>query len=164
MVLQLRIDERLIHGQLANGWANHLGATMILAANNPIMNDPVGKKALEMVAPAGKKVQIRGVEETISLLSDPRAEKLKILLVVKNPQDALKLVKALDIKDVNVANYNHQKQYAGQPISIHQYCKADAEDMAVFNELERSCENCFTQIMPTSQKMNFRELLDKAKA
>lgn len=163
MILQLRIDERLIHGQLANGWANYLDATMILAANDPIMKDPIGKKALEMVAPAGRKVQIRGVDETIRLLSDPRAEKLRVLLVVKNPQDALKLVKALHIRDVNVANYNHQKKYTGHPVSIHQYCKADAEDMAVFEELERVSENCFTQIMPTSAKIRFRELLDKAR-
>lgn len=164
MILQLRIDERLVHGQLANGWANYLGATMILAANDPIMKDPVGKKALEMVAPAGKKIQIRGVDETIRLLSDPRAEKLRVLLVVKNPQDALKLVKALPIKDVNVANYNHQKQYQREPISIHQYCKADPEDLAVFEELEKVSENCYTQIMPTSAKIMFRELLEKAKA
>lgn len=163
MILQLRIDERLVHGQLANGWANHLGASMILAANDAIMNDPVGRKALEMVAPAGKKVQIRGIDETIRLLSDPRAAKLRILLVVKNPVDALKLVKALPIKNVNVANYNHQKQHTGKEISIHQYCKADEEDFAVFEELAQSCEHCFTQIMPTSPIQKFHELLAKAK-
>ena len=121
MILQLRIDERLVHGQLANGWATFLGATTILAANDPIMDDPIGKTALEMLAPAGVRVQIRGIDESIRLLSDPRADKMKILLVVKNPQDAIKLVKALNIENVNVANYNHQKVSADR-VTIHQYC------------------------------------------
>lgn len=162
MILQLRIDERLIHGQLANGWASFLGAELILAANDPIMQDPIAKRALELVAPAGKRVQIRGVAETIRLLSDPRADKMKILLVVKNPADALSLVKALPINDVNVANYNHQKQSENK-VTIHQYCTADAEDLRDFRELAKISKHCFTQIMPTSQKYSFTDLLDKVK-
>lgn len=89
MIVQLRLDERLIHGQVVTAWARALDINTILVANDEAANDPIKKSVLLMTVPTGKKVHVKGVEETIRLLSDPRADKMNILLIVDNPDDAL---------------------------------------------------------------------------
>lgn len=161
MIVQLRIDERLIHGQIVTSWSRVLETNAIVVANDAAAKDELTSKMLLMTAPAGKKVAIKTVTETIKLLSDPRAERMRVLLIVDNPKDAIELVKALDIKDVNVANYIKKK--SAEKVSISGYCRADKEDFALFEQLADVSENIYAQMLPTYTKDDFRSLLNKAK-
>ena len=43
MILMLRVDHRLLHGQIAYSWTNYLNANCILIANDGIMKDELKK-------------------------------------------------------------------------------------------------------------------------
>lgn len=43
MISLVRIDDRLIHGQVAVVWTKHLGVNRILVANDQIVNNEVQK-------------------------------------------------------------------------------------------------------------------------
>lgn len=160
MIVQLRLDERLIHGQVVTAWSRALNINTILVANDEIVKDSIKTKILLMAAPAGKKVHVKGVEETIRLLKDPRADKMSILLLVDNPKDALRLTQQLLIQEINIANY--QKKKTKDKISIHTYCKADEEDFELFKKLVRTGRHVFTQMLPSMEQEEFEELLRKA--
>ena len=162
MIVQLRIDERLIHGQVAAAWARALDMTHIVCASDAAAGDALRCKVLLMTTPPGKKVFIKTVAETIALLDDPRAEKMKIFLITDNPADAVKLVRALSIRNVNVANY-HKKNASGK-IYIHDVCVTDVEELPVFEELAEISENIVTQLLPSVEPQNFKELVRRAKA
>ena len=51
MISLVRIDDRLIHGQVAVVWTKHLGVNRILVANDQIVNNEVQKMSLRMAAP-----------------------------------------------------------------------------------------------------------------
>ena len=97
MIVQLRLDERLIHGQITTAWSKFLTVNAIVVANDKLFINDLAKKTLLMSAPAGIKVTVRTVQGTIDLLSDPRSEKMRVLIIVDNPKDALTLAEALDI-------------------------------------------------------------------
>lgn len=160
MIVQLRLDERLIHGQVVTSWSRALNINTIVVANDEVVKDPIKMKVLLMAAPAGKKVHVKGVEETIRLLKDPRADKMSILLLVDNPTDALKLTQQLFIKEVNIANY--QKKKTNRKISIHTYCKADVEDFEIFKKLVKTNSHVFTQMLPSMEQEEFAELIRRA--
>ena len=105
MIALLRIDERLIHGQVATSWSKALDIDTIVCASDEAAQNPLKKKMLLIAAPPGKKTHVRSVDEVIGLLQDPRAERMKIFLLTDNPKDALKLVSALGLKNVNLGNY-----------------------------------------------------------
>lgn len=161
MILQLRIDERLIHGQVVTAWSRALSADTLLVANDEVIKDQLRVKMLLMTAPSGKKVHVRSVEQTIALLSDPRADAMRILLIVDNPADAIRLVQALPIQDINVANYRKKK--SRNKTVIHAYCSADPEDLELFRKLDRLGKNVFCQMLPSVARENFTDLLAKAK-
>ena len=72
MIVQLRVDERLIHGQITTAWSRFLDVSRIVVANDRLARDPLTTQTLLMSAPAGKKVAVRTIDSAIQLLSDPR--------------------------------------------------------------------------------------------
>ena len=49
MIKLLRVDYRLVHGQVAISWSRHIGADCILVANDEVakMNAPVNVKTFQ---------------------------------------------------------------------------------------------------------------------
>lgn len=106
MIKMLRIDERLIHGQVACTWCNFLGVDRIVVANDSAAHDEMQQVALKMAAPQGIKVAIKDVEGAIKLLGDPRMEPFKVLVLVNCPRDCAAVASAVEgIEAVNVGNF-----------------------------------------------------------
>lgn len=106
MIKLVRLDERLIHGQVAIKWSRHTGVDRIVVANDDAANNPIIKKSLMMAAPQTVKVAIKSIEESVKLLLDPRADGLKILLIISNPFDLIKILEKVDgINKINIGNY-----------------------------------------------------------
>ena len=135
MIKLFRIDERLIHGQIAIKWSRHTGVDHIVVANDS----------------AGIKTAIKTVDDSIKLLNDPRCEGLKILVLVNCPSDALKVVKAVSgIPYINVGNYGRvAPEKPGKPRKAYGnniYC--DDDEIQEFRELLATGLKCEYQTTP----------------
>ncbi|MCR5449747.1 MAG: PTS sugar transporter subunit IIB [Solobacterium sp.] len=162
MIIQLRLDERLIHGQIVTAWSKALQIGTILVANDAAAADPMRTKLLLMTAPPGMKVFVKPVKEAIKLVSDPRADKMRILMIVNNPKDMLEIIRnAPNIEAVNVANYVHKK--SSGKVVISQYTQADPEDLEIFKQIAEAHNNVFTQLIPSYARSEFKTLLANAK-
>ena len=106
-LLCIRIDDRLLHGQVGVTWANTLGANLIIVANDKVVDDPVQQALMEMVVSEQVGVRFFSIEKTIALL--PKASpKQKIIIVCKSAQDALKLVVGgIEIEAINIGNIHN---------------------------------------------------------
>lgn len=106
MIKQTRLDERLIHGQVAVKWSRILGVNRIIVADDEAASNGLMQKALMMAAPNDVKVAIVGVERAIELCRNPKADALSILVIVSNPKALLAVATALpNAGGVNVGNY-----------------------------------------------------------
>ncbi|MDR2182276.1 MAG: PTS sugar transporter subunit IIB, partial [Treponema sp.] len=50
MITHLRIDNRLIHGQVAVAWLKYIGAKAIIVCNDKVASDKIQKMALPLAA------------------------------------------------------------------------------------------------------------------
>ena len=66
MIKAVRIDHRLVHGQVAFTWTHFLAATRIIVIDDKAANDEFQKMALNMSKPAGVKLNIFTVEKALS--------------------------------------------------------------------------------------------------
>lgn len=99
----LRIDDRLIHGQVATSWVKATACDAIFAVNDSVTNDELRKTLLMQVAPPDIKTFIITVEKAIAVYKNPKYEKTKVLMLVTNPSDILRLIDGgVDIKSINV--------------------------------------------------------------
>lgn len=103
MVKLLRIDERLLHGQVAVTWVSNVNASSILIANDEIMQNEMSKMAIKMAKPNGVNLAIRSIDEGAKLLNDPRSDDITIFVIVKTIADAVRLAEQTHcIRQVNI--------------------------------------------------------------
>lgn len=102
MIKLLRIDDRLVHGQVAMTWTPALSIDCLMVANDKVAKDEFIKMTLGLARPASAKLLIRSIADTITFLQDERSKNLKILLLVNSVKDAHTLAFALpEITSVN---------------------------------------------------------------
>ena len=107
MLKLIRLDERLIHGQIAIKWSRVTGVDRIIVANDAAAENSVIQKSLMMAAPPTCKTAIISVDKAIEMMKNPKAADHKILLLVNNPDDLLKVLTSIEEKPetVNIGNY-----------------------------------------------------------
>lgn len=132
-ILLTRIDNRLIHGQVGVTWSNHLGANLIVVANDKVADDEVQQNLMDMAVSDVVGTRYFTIEETIEKIHYAADDQL-IFLVVRNPQDVVRLVKGgVPIRKVNIGNmhFSEGKQQITSTVSI------DAADKDAFRQLHQ---------------------------
>jgi mannose/fructose/N-acetylgalactosamine-specific phosphotransferase system component IIB len=95
MIVLCRIDDRLVHGQVAFTWVPALGVDCLVVANDKVAVDEFQKMALGLAAPRGVQQRILSVSDAVSFLNDATSAALKILVLVKDVSDAARLAQGV---------------------------------------------------------------------
>lgn len=130
-ILMTRIDNLLVHGQVGVTWTNTLGANLVLVANDAAAADPVQQNLMDMVVADGVQTRYFTLQKTIDVIHKA-ADRQKIFLVCKTPQDVLTLVRGgVPIQFVNVGNMH----FSEGKRQIHKTVSVDDDDVAAFQAL-----------------------------
>jgi N-acetylgalactosamine PTS system EIIB component len=130
-ILLARVDNRLIHGQVGMTWANHLGANLIIVANDEVAEDEVQQNLMDMAVSSAAETRYFTLQETIDKINFA-GDWQHIFLVIKTPQDALTLIEnEVPIKVLNIGNlhFKEGKKQVTSTISV------DEEDKKTFRRL-----------------------------
>ena len=94
MIKLVRLDYRLLHGQVVFSWTGHVGAQRIIVVDDDAANDEMKKSALLLSKPAGVRVNIFTVDKAIAKM--PKVEQLdeKIMMIFGNTAALLKFCQA----------------------------------------------------------------------
>ena len=153
----VRIDDRLIHGQVALGWTRSKGIESILAVDNETAKDSFRVSLLKMATPTGVQSFIVDEDTTIEKINKGSFEKKKTMLLVKSPKTLLNLInKGLSIDEVNVGNLRNE---AGTKLLNYVY--ATDEEVAAFKEMRNKSVSFFAQSLPDQQAVDFNSIIDK---
>lgn len=131
-ILLTRIDNRLIHGQIATQWTSTLGANLLLVANDEVAGNKMRQNLMNMAAPAGVDTRYFSIQKTIDIIHKA-APRQHIFIIVESPADALRLVKGgVPIKKLNVGNMHMSegKRQVATTVAV------DDDDVAAFHELK----------------------------
>lgn len=77
MIKLLRVDHRLLHGQVAMTWTQELDTNCILIACDAVVKDDVRKTTLKLARPAGVKLVIKSVDDSIEALRSGVTDKYR---------------------------------------------------------------------------------------
>ncbi len=131
-ILLTRIDNRLIHGQVATQWNSTLGANLILVANDDVAGNKMRQNLMNMAAPTGVATRFFSLQKTIDVIHKA-SPKQHIFLVAENPSDVLTLVKGgVPIRKVNIGNMHMSEGKRQVATSV----AVDDADVAAFKELQ----------------------------
>ena len=131
----VRIDDRLIHGQVATVWTKESGCNRIMAVSDEVAKDELRKQLVIQVSPPGIKAYVVSIEKAIEAYNNPKFDSFKTLFLFTNPTDALRMVQGgVDIKSINVGGMCY-KDGTKQITSALCMSEADIESFKKLNEL-----------------------------
>jgi PTS system mannose-specific IIB component len=127
-----RIDDRLIHGQVATRWTKETNVTRIIVVSDEVANDTVRKTLLTQVAPPGVTAHVVGIDKMIRVWNNPKYGRDRVMLLFTNPTDVERIVEqGVDIKSVNIGGmaFKQGKTQVNNAVSV------DQKDIAAFRKL-----------------------------
>lgn len=83
----VRIDDRLIHGQVATVWSKEANAQRIIICSDEVAKDQIRKTLLLQVGPPGVKVSVVDVAKAVRVYNNPKYEKDTVFFLYTCPQD-----------------------------------------------------------------------------
>lgn len=158
MISLMRIDDRLIHGQVAFGWSTSLGINVILVVNDEAKNDQMKAMALNLAKPNNVTLYIRGVQESGEIVEKfAQSKKNNVLVLVKNTKDALELVKNSGgvIKELNVGGLRYE---AGKK-KLTDLVAVDENDVSNLKEINDLGIEIEFRMLPRDKKKTLSDLL-----
>lgn len=90
----VRIDDRLIHGQIATQWLKYAHGNKVIIIDDKVPEQPMQVRILKAAAPPGIKVLIKNVADGIEFCKkDPKPDE-SIVMLVKVPEVIERLIDA----------------------------------------------------------------------
>ena len=154
----LRIDSRLIHGQVATSWAKAVKCEAIFAVNDDVANDPLRRDLLLQIAPEHLKAYVIPVEKAIKVYHNPKYAGKNILWLVTNPTDIVRLIEGgVKIDKVNVGGMTFRE---GDKM-LSQAVAVNPTDVEAFKQLlDKGVELSLQQVASSPKSMLTHKELD----
>ena len=100
-VILARVDERLIHGQVALAWLKKYPVDMVIVVDDESANDQLKTMLLKMAVSGAVKCEVVTLENAKNLIEENISK--RIFLCAKNPKIYGELLKSgIQIEDVNI--------------------------------------------------------------
>lgn len=134
----VRIDDRLIHGQVVTRWTKETNVKRIIVVSDEVAADTVRKTMLTQVAPPGITAHVADVAKAIRVYNNPKYANDRVMLLFTNPSDVVRMVEGgVKITSVNIGGmaYRQGKKQVNNAVSV------DEKDIEAFKKLnERGIE------------------------
>ena len=154
-----RIDDRLIHGQVATRWTKETNVTRIIVVSDEVAADTVRKTLLTQVAPPGVTAHVVDVAKMIRVYNNPKYAGDRVMLLFTNPTDVERIVEGgVKLTSVNIGGmaFRQGKTQVNNAISV------DEKDIEAFKKLNARGIELEARKVSTDQKLKMMDLIAKA--
>lgn len=156
MIKLVRVDHRLVHGQVAFSWTKFLDADCILIASDNLMKDELKMAAMRMAKPTGVKLVMKSMEDSIQAINSGITDKYKLFILCESVEDVYQLAtKTNVIKSINIGGMKAQEDR-------HQISKAvfvSEDDIKLLKELDTKGIELEVRLVPKDNAQNVINLI-----
>jgi mannose/fructose/N-acetylgalactosamine-specific phosphotransferase system component IIB len=156
MIKLTRIDDRLVHGQVAFTWTPALGVNCLLIANDKVAKDEFLKMTLGLAKPAGTKLLIKSLADAATFLNDEKSRNLKVLLIINSVKDAYALVN--EVAEIKSVNFGGLRMIDGTRL-ISKAVAVNDDDVTLIKELLNKGIELELRQVPTDTKQMVASLI-----
>ncbi|EDP69074.1 PTS system, IIB component [Carnobacterium sp. AT7] len=155
-----RIDDRLIHGQVATVWAKVTKVNRILVVSDEVAKDILRKTLLKQASPPGIIVNVITIDKMISIFNDPKFDSFKSMLLFTSPHDVRRVVEGgviLDSINIGGMSFSGGKKMITNAVAVN---SQDIEDLKYLNDKGINLE---IRKVVADNKVHMMDLLKKEK-
>lgn len=156
----VRIDTRLLHGQVVTQWTPESKADRIIVVSDNVAKDEMRRTLIEQAAPPGVHANVVPIKKFIEVTKDPRFGGTHAFLLFENPEDALAVVEAVPglVSSINVGSMAHS---TGKTM-LNSVLSVDKTDVSAFEKMRDLGVTFDVRKVPNDAKADLFGLIQKA--
>ena len=160
-IAHVRVDTRLLHGQVATTWTKTVSPDRIIVVSDGVAHDQLRKTMIEQAAPPGVPANVVPISKMIEVTKDPRFGATKAMLLFENPQDLLAAIEGgVDIKEANTGSL---AQSVGKVVVTNDIAM-DPAAVEPIETLHAKGVALEARKVPSDSPVSYEDLIKKAKS
>jgi PTS system mannose-specific IIB component len=151
----VRIDDRLIHGQVVAVWLRALGAKRIVIVDDATARDPFMSEVLTLAAPQGVPVEVHAVAEGAVRLIELARTTEPVMVLARLPRTILALRQAgvpIEVVDLGGMGSGPGRKRLHKTISV------SPDELRELHEIEQLGTRVVIQIVADDRPIPLRQL------
>ncbi len=155
-IILCRIDDRLIHGQVVEGWFHHVHPDLVVVADDVAAKNAFQCSLMEMVVPYGVRTEVLPVREAVERCLAGEFAPYRGILLFRNPRDVLKAISCgFPLKEINLGGLHSmgKTQFLGQGVN------ASPNDLMELQAILDSGVQVEVRTVPAEPSVNLKSLL-----
>lgn len=157
MIKVLRIDDRMLHGQVAVAWTKYFQIDTIVIANDKMIQDQTMQVAFKLATPPGITLSMKSLDGAIAVINNPKHASRTIMVITKNIADAGYICERTggEVKDILIGG---QRIGEGKK-QVDKNSYLDECDMAILETMNLKGISVLMQADPTSKKLVYKTIV-----
>lgn len=156
MIKFVRVDYRLLHGQVVFAWVGNIGVNRIIIVDDKAATNEIQKTALRLARPTGVKLDIVTKEQVAAISEKIETLNESIMMIAGGTETALFLSKTF--KTIQSINYGAIENKSGAKQFSRAIFLTEKEVSETKEILEQGTE-IFVQQVPTDKRINMLDLI-----
>ena len=156
----VRIDDRLIHGQVVVGWGTYLNTNRIILCSDPIADSKLESDmymSAKETVPYPLTISVYTQKQTIQELCNNTEDSEKIILLVETPKELLQLINSgLKIDKINVGGMH----YSDGKRQLTPYIYVDDDDIFSFKQISRMGIKLEGKDVPSGKSIDISKIVN----
>lgn len=145
MISLVRVDDRLIHGQVTVGWAPYLRASRIIVVSDRLAANRVLASILRVGVPVGMQIDVVNVDESVPLCSLGRSSPESVIVLFESLDDVRRAVgQGLRVQTLNLGGLRG----SGEGVRVGDAVFLSPRDLEIIKDLRLRGIAVETRIMP----------------
>lgn len=155
-IAMVRIDDRLIHGQVMTSWLNYTSANKIMIIDDDTAQDNFLKNVLKTCVPANIMLAIFNVDDAVTRLRKGFKSSDRVIVLVKFPKTLHRLHQAgITFPKINIGGMGVMESRS----KFYKNISCSDEEKQVFKELIGAGSNISIQIIAEDSAVDVAKLL-----
>jgi mannose/fructose/N-acetylgalactosamine-specific phosphotransferase system component IIB len=156
-IVLIRVDDRLIHGQILESWLPYLKAQCVVVANDTLADDQFQMAILSMAVPERIKLRMVNVDSVKELIKDPELSGKTTLVIVSSVLDAYRIVQnGINSCRINLGNMRSSEADKQLMYSFW----VSKEDIVMIKEMLAQGISVNLQSVPREKEIDIKYILD----
>ncbi|MDA3839155.1 MAG: PTS sugar transporter subunit IIB [Candidatus Delongbacteria bacterium] len=152
----IRIDDRLIHGQVVVGWGSKLNPDYIILSDDIVASDESESELYLLGVPFEYEGKVIGFSDTVEFIKENKSN--KFIIVVKSPNSIIDLLKyGLEITHLNIGGM-HSKEGKKE---INHYVYMNDKDYNNLLDINKKGIEVYIQDLPCERKYDMKYITDQ---
>jgi mannose/fructose/N-acetylgalactosamine-specific phosphotransferase system component IIB len=152
----VRIDDRLVHGQVVQGWLKVIPVDILLVASDIAAENKMQKMLMEMAVPSDIKLEVKSLQDAVAVLKVVNCK--NIMVLVASPKEAFYILEhGVRFNSLNIGGMHF---FSGKKQILSNVCADDSDIKFLYRIYQKGIE-LESRILPGDERLNIIPLIEK---